>query len=245
LDGENKYDAGKYGLQEAQKGVFFESFPPVLHLHLMRFQYDPQTDSNIKINDKYEFYENIDLSDFLEKPEKTPSKYTLHAVLVHSGDNHGGHYVVFINPKLDGKWCKFDDEVVSRCTKKDAINNNFGGNNSEDLTFRHSTNAYMLVYVRDSCKEVVLSEVKRTDIPQVLQDRLTEEKRIEVLKKKERNEAHLYIQLNIILEKEFYDNLGNSDLYDTTKVEFTKQLKVKKSSTILESTKQIGIYLNF
>lgn len=245
LEGENKYDAGKYGLQEAQKGVFFESFPPVLHLHLMRFQYDPQTDSNIKINDKYEFYENIDLSDFLEKPEKTPSKYTLHAVLVHSGDNHGGHYVVFINPKLDGKWCKFDDEVVSRCTKKDAINNNFGGNNSEDLTFRHSTNAYMLVYVRDSCKEVVLSEVKRTDIPQVLQDRLTEEKRIEVLKKKERNEAHLYIiQLNIILEKEFYDNLGNSDLYDTTKVEFTKQLKVKKSSTILELTKQIGIYLN-
>jgi ubiquitin carboxyl-terminal hydrolase 7 len=65
-----------------------------------------------------------------------------------------------------------------------------------------------------------------------------------VLKKKERNEAHLYIQLNIILEKEFYDNLGNSDLYDTTKVEFTKQLKVKKSSTILELTKQIGIYLN-
>jgi ubiquitin carboxyl-terminal hydrolase 7 len=65
----------------------------------------------------------------------------------------------------------------------------------------------MLVYVRDSCKEVVLSEVKRTDIPQVLQDRLTEEKRIEVLKKKERNEAHLYIiQLNIILEKEFYYN---------------------------------------
>ena len=101
----------------------------------------------------------------------------------------------------------------------------------------------MLVYVRDSCKEVVLSEVKRTDIPQVLQDRLTEEKRIEVLKKKERNEAHLYIQLNIILEKEIYDNIGNSDLYDTTKVEFTKQLKVKKSSTILELTKQIGIFI--
>jgi len=118
LDGENKYDAGKYGLQEAQKGVFFEKFPPVLHLHLMRFQYDPQTDSNIKINDRYEFYENIDLTEFLEKPESTPSKYTLHAVLVHSGDNHGGHYVVFINPKLDGKWFKFDDEVVSRCTKK-------------------------------------------------------------------------------------------------------------------------------
>lgn len=35
-----------------------------------------------------------------------------------SGDNHGGHYVVFINPHGDGRWCKFDDDVVSRCTKK-------------------------------------------------------------------------------------------------------------------------------
>ncbi len=94
-------------LKEAQKGVIFERFPPVLHLHLMRFQYDPQTDSNIKINDRYEFFEKIDLDEFLEKPELTPAKYVLHAVLVHSGDNHGGHYVVFINPKLDGNvWFK-------------------------------------------------------------------------------------------------------------------------------------------
>ena len=55
LDGENKYDAGDYGLQEAEKGITFESFPPVLHLHLLRFQYDPITDTNVKINDRY-FY---------------------------------------------------------------------------------------------------------------------------------------------------------------------------------------------
>ena len=122
----------------------------------------------------------------------------------------------------EGKWFKFDDEVVSRCTKKDAINNNFGGNNSEDMTFRHSTNAYMLVYVRDSRKEVVLSDVKRSYIPQLLQDRLVEEKRLELIRKKERNEAHLYMQINIILEKEFYDNQGNSDLYDPSKIEATK-----------------------
>ena len=222
LEGENKYDAGKFGLQEAQKGVVFKSFPPILHLHLMRFQYDPQTDSNIKINDRYEFFEQIELDEFLESEEATPAKYLLHAVLVHSGDNHGGHYVVFINPKLDGKWFKFDDEVVSRCTKKDAIINNFGGNNSEDLIFRHSTNAYMLVYVRDTEKYRVLTEVQRNDIPQCLQERLSEEKKIELQKKKERNEAHLYMQLNLILEKEFYENLGNSDLFDSSKIEATK-----------------------
>lgn len=52
LDGENKYDAGEFGLQEAEKGIIFSSFPPVLHLHLLRFQYDPMTDTNIKINDR-------------------------------------------------------------------------------------------------------------------------------------------------------------------------------------------------
>jgi ubiquitin carboxyl-terminal hydrolase 7 len=52
LDGENKYDAGEHGLQEAEKGVIFASFPPVLHLHLMRFQYDPISDSSVKFNDR-------------------------------------------------------------------------------------------------------------------------------------------------------------------------------------------------
>lgn len=52
LDGDNKYDAGEHGLQDAAKGVIFASFPPVLHLHLMRFQYDPVTDCSVKFNDR-------------------------------------------------------------------------------------------------------------------------------------------------------------------------------------------------
>ena len=39
--------------QEAKKGVIFAKFPPVLHLQLMRFQYDPMTDTNVKINDRF------------------------------------------------------------------------------------------------------------------------------------------------------------------------------------------------
>ena len=29
LDGDNRYDAGTFGLQDAEKGIMFEVFPPV------------------------------------------------------------------------------------------------------------------------------------------------------------------------------------------------------------------------
>ena len=54
----------------------------------------------------------------VKSSQNDDNTYVLHAVLVHSGDNHGGHYVVFVNPNCDGKWCKFDDDVVSRYHKE-------------------------------------------------------------------------------------------------------------------------------
>lgn len=146
-------------------------------------------------------------------------------------------------PKLDGKWFKFDDEVVSRCSKRDAITANFGGTQADDLTYRTSTNAYMLVYVRDSFKDFVLSDVTKADIPQALQDRLGEEKRMEALRKKEKNEAHLFMQVNVVIESDFYDNLGYADLYDV-KSEASRTLKVRKTSTMTETMKQIADSLN-
>ena len=102
LEGENKYDAGpNHGLQDAEKGILFSSFPPVLHLHLMRFQYDPITDSSVKFNDRFEFPETLDLTEFIKQSEEhqgaeamdvdepatqnrqtTEIQYVLHAVLV-------------------------------------------------------------------------------------------------------------------------------------------------------------------
>ncbi|EDS38979.1 conserved hypothetical protein [Culex quinquefasciatus] len=154
LNDDNKYDAGEHGLQKAEKGILFSNF--------------------VKFNDRFEFDEKINLDPFLEKPEDT---YNLHAVLVHSGDNHGGHYV------NGGKWCKFDDDEVSRCTRNEAIEQNYGGHDN-DLNIRHSSNAYMLVYVRESTIHEVLEDVKSTDILDELQERLDEQCR-----RTERNEA--------------------------------------------------------
>uniref|UniRef100_F6U4F9 Ubiquitin carboxyl-terminal hydrolase 7 n=1 Tax=Monodelphis domestica TaxID=13616 RepID=F6U4F9_MONDO len=232
LDGDNKYDAGEHGLQEAEKGVKFLTLPPVLHLQLMRFMYDPQTDQNIKINDRFEFPEQLPLDEFLQKTDpKDPANYILHAVLVHSGDNHGGHYVVYLNPRGDGKWCKFDDDV-----------HNYGGHD-DDLSVRHCTNAYMLVYIRESKLSEVLQAVTDHDIPQQLVERLQEEKRIEAQKRKERQEAHLYMQVQIVTEDQFCGHQGN-DMYDEEKVKYTV-FKVLKNSSLAEFVQNLSQTMGF
>jgi uncharacterized UBP type Zn finger protein len=53
----------------------------------------------------------LNLDQYLKEPDKSDvAVYILHAVLVHSGDNHGGHYVVYINPKGDGKVKAFSNQ---------------------------------------------------------------------------------------------------------------------------------------
>ena len=152
--------------------------------------------------------------------------------LYFSGDNHGGHYVVFINPKCDGKWCKFDDDVVSRCTKKEAVDHNFGGEGEELMTSRHCTNAYMLVYIQQARMADILSPVSLSDIPDAVTARLQEEKRIEAIRRKEKNEAHLYMSVKVILEDAFFGHQGN-DLFDPeTAPSF--EFKIKKTATLGE-----------
>ena len=204
----------------------------MLHLDLMRFQYDPITDSSIKYNDRFEFYDRINLDEYLAEKEKTPAEYVLHAVLVHSGDNHGGHYVVFINPKADGKWFKFDDDVVSSCRRVEAIEQNYGGNDDEISFHAKCSNAYMLVYIRKSELERVLSDIPENEIPSELVERLELEKRIEMARRKERSEANLYVSIHVILE-EYFEAQQKRRLFDLDKVH-QRLFKLKQTQTVEE-----------
>ena len=67
-------------------------------------------------------------------------------LLLHSKD---GHMVLKECLLCLLQWFKFDDDVVSRCKKNEAIEQNFGGHD-DDIAIRQSTNAYMLVYIRES-----------------------------------------------------------------------------------------------
>uniref|UniRef100_A0A914H2D2 Ubiquitin carboxyl-terminal hydrolase 7 n=1 Tax=Globodera rostochiensis TaxID=31243 RepID=A0A914H2D2_GLORO len=246
LDGENKYDAGDFGLQPAEKGLKFLSFPPVLHLQLMRFQYDPMLDSNVKINDRYEFSESMELNEFAEPEageavEKDEYTYLLYAVLVHSGDFHGGHYVAFINTNLKGspRWCKFDDDVVSRVTARDAVTANFGGENPEGVG-RSFTNAYMLVYIKKSAIGEVLCTVSEEDIPEHLKVRFENERKREVERRLEREEANNYCEITLILDEEMKAH-HEFELFDGRMTEVqTRKLKVQKSMSYMDLYKFIA-----
>ena len=140
--------------------------------------------------------------------------------------------MVFINPLGDGKWCKFDDDVVSRCNKREAIEQNFGGDGEDTTAVRHCTNAYMLVYIQQSRLHEILASVGEDDIPQALSQRLTEEKKLETIRRKEKSEAYLYMNVRMVLEDSFYGHQGN-DLFDP-ETAHCHEFKVKKQSTLKE-----------
>ncbi|PKY56102.1 cysteine proteinase [Rhizophagus irregularis] len=80
LEGDDKYQAEGYGLQDAKKGIIFENFPPVLHLQLEGFEYDK---SKVKTNDCFEYPMEVDLEEFLSKDTDKSifHKYLLHGIV--------------------------------------------------------------------------------------------------------------------------------------------------------------------
>ena len=64
------------------------------------------------------------------------------------------HILTHVYPVLM-QWYKFNDEEVRACTPKEAIDDNYGGDDQREdgqpsSTVHNSTNAYMLVYIRNS-----------------------------------------------------------------------------------------------
>lgn len=218
LEGENKYQADGHGLQDALKGVTFESFPPVLHLQLKRFEYNVEKDSMVKINDRHEFPLEIDLAPYIDQdaPEKKGNwKYHLHGVLVHSGDLNGGHYFALIKPARAGGWFKFDDDRVTPVTVKEVLEDNYGGEplapngvRPAQERFKRSINAYMLVYIRETKYDEVLPALETEDTPAHLRKRLEEERRLLETKRKEREEQHLYMTVKLVTESTFRKHQG-------------------------------------
>ena len=259
LDGENQYDAGlQYGKQDAQKGVIFTKFPPVLTIHLKRFDFDMNTLNFRKIHDYYEFYDRLNLDQYLAEdspPESklNPNNYVLHSVLVHSGDVGGGHYYAYIRPstscdysdisglKDSGKWFKFNDEIVLQVESREAIQYCYG----REVNSSHKmSSAYMLVYIREAEVSTIMKEIRSEDIPVDLVQRLDLEMEARRIKELRMRKEDLFCNISFVTDGElrsfkqytkFQDFVGSDDLYD---------LKILKDSKFLGSLLRISDHLN-
>ncbi|ODQ66799.1 hypothetical protein NADFUDRAFT_50704 [Nadsonia fulvescens var. elongata DSM 6958] len=269
LEGENQYQATGFGLQDAKKGVVFQSFPPVLHLQLKRYEYDFQRDMMVKNNDRYEFPQEIDFSPFLDETSTIKDEnweYALHGVLVHSGDLNAGHYYALLKPQKDGDWYKFDDDRVTKATLKEVLDDNYGsgnGNNGDLLSggfgrtmnlrqmrlqIKRHTSAYMLVYIRKNKLDTVLSPVVESDVPSYIPQQLAEELAEEQRRRKEREEQHLYTYIKVTSDRQIQRHhsfdIANWDIKHAREADEEgakpRTLRVKKSLKLKELMKVIA-----
>lgn len=65
--------------------------------------------------------------------------------------------MAYISPKADDRWFKFNDLVVTKCSIRDAVVDNYGSRNT-------TTSAYMLIYIKNSCLPEILREVTWNEV---------------------------------------------------------------------------------
>ncbi|XP_047177146.1 ubiquitin C-terminal hydrolase 13-like isoform X2 [Vigna umbellata] len=265
LEGDNKYHAEHHGLQDARKGVLFIDFPPVLQLQLKRFEYDFMRDTMVKINDRYEFPLQLDLDRDNGKylsPEADRSirnLYSLHSVLVHSSGVNGGHYYAYIRPTLSNQWFKFDDERVTKEDEKRALEEQYGseeelphtnpGFNNSSFKFTKYSNAYMLVYVRESDKDKIICDVDELDIAEHVRMRLKRQQEENNLKRKEKAEAHLYTIIKVACDEDLREQIGNDIFFDLVDHDKVRSVRIQKQMPFLffkeEVAKEFGIPIQY
>ncbi|KAI1778025.1 cysteine proteinase [Hypoxylon cercidicola] len=114
----------------ATKQVLIESLPPVLILHLKRFQFDTEGTGTVKIWKKVGYPLELELPKEIFSRQKRNAltaegtgfpKYRLIAVVYHHGKNaSGGHYTVDLRRQDGREWIRMDDTVIRRIRSEDV-----------------------------------------------------------------------------------------------------------------------------
>lgn len=168
LEGANKYmcmncGTGSEGLLvNAMRRTCLDSVPNSLTLCLKRFAFENILDGENKVNDRFEFPAEIDMSRYkrnhLEDPheQSEPDMFELVGVIVHQGSLSYGHYWSYVRvPTVQNirqfPWMVLEDSKYVPCTHgiQEVQENCFGGLQWSDGSERPD-NAYVLFYQRKS-----------------------------------------------------------------------------------------------
>ena len=113
----------------ATKQIFIESLPPVLILHLKRFQYDNVTKGTQKIWKKVGYPLELEIPREVFPPHRRNAlaahgdlpKYRLIGVIYHHGKNAGGgHYTVDVRRQDGREWVRLDDTTIRRLRSEEV-----------------------------------------------------------------------------------------------------------------------------
>ena len=134
------FGAGLGADGKAHKQVFIETLPPVLILHLKRFQFDAEGNGTVKIWKKVGYPLELEMprevfsrqrrNNILAEGLGMP-KYHLTGVVYHHGKNaSGGHYTVDVRRQDGREWIRLDDTVIRRVRSDEVAE----GGAEEDAT---------------------------------------------------------------------------------------------------------------
>jgi ubiquitin carboxyl-terminal hydrolase 10 len=113
----------------ATKQVFIETLPPVLILHLKRFQFDNTGGTTQKIWKKIGYPLDLEIPKEVFPHNKRGGfavqgglpRYRLTAVVYHHGKNaSGGHYTVDVRRQEGREWIRLDDTIIRRIRSTDV-----------------------------------------------------------------------------------------------------------------------------
>lgn len=168
-----------------QDRACLKDIPDNLIFHLKRFDYDVMTGVRSKINDHFDFPEEVNMAPYnvehLRDPNSPspPDLFRLVGVLVHSGTAESGHYYSYIRERPISEtqtqaWVEYNDADVTRFDPSNIADQCFGGMNdtAQNTVFSHvrypkAWNAYMLFYQRVTAMEAEYEshQTMQVDIP--------------------------------------------------------------------------------
>ncbi|CAG8696361.1 2997_t:CDS:10, partial [Gigaspora margarita] len=188
-------------------------------------------DYGLQINHLDKFPAKIDLQKYLSPyVDRSKSyKYLLHGILVQDTLSQN-KYSALLRPEMNRGWVLFDDDKVTPVSLEYAY---------EDI-LKYKV-VYMLVYIRESDIDEILSSIIPKDMPKSL---LEEENAARERRIKELTEGHQYMQVRIVTEKiiKNHKGIGLFNIDDTTHWPLSKihKFKVLKKETYSDFKKMVS-----
>ncbi|XP_049401012.1 ubiquitin C-terminal hydrolase 12-like isoform X4 [Solanum stenotomum] len=123
------------------------------------------------------------------------------------------------------------------------------GFNNTPFKFTKYSNAYMLVYIRESDKDKIICDVGEKDIAEHLRTRLKKEQEEKEDKRRYKAQAHLYTIIKVARDEDLREQIGKEIYFDLVDHDKVRSFRIQKQLPFNlfkeEVAKELGIPVQF